>query len=143
MLSQMSKGRCRHRSEARSVVPLGARRAASGGRPAQARGQSAPPRPRRRYFRQRISKLFLTIAAAFAEAERDRARERIGQIKADQKARGRYLGGIVPFGYRRGGHGELAPHEAEQAAIREMVSLRAEGKALRAIAKTMQDQDQP
>jgi putative DNA-invertase from lambdoid prophage Rac len=81
--------------------------------------------------------LFLTIAAAFAEAERDRTRERIGQIKADQKARGRYLGGIVPFGYRRGGHGELAPHEAEQAVIREMVSLRAEGKALRAIAKTM------
>ena len=27
-----------------------------------------------------ISKLFLTIAAAFAEAERDRIRERIGQV---------------------------------------------------------------
>ena len=40
-----------------------------------------------------LSKLFLTIAAAFAEAERDRIRERIGQSKADQKARGRYLGG--------------------------------------------------
>ena len=40
-----------------------------------------------------MSKLFLTIAAAFAEAERDRIRERIGQAKADQKARGRYLGG--------------------------------------------------
>jgi Resolvase, N terminal domain len=61
-----------------------------------------------------LSKLFLTIAAAFAEAERDRIRERIGQVKADQKARGRYLGGIVPFGYRRGEHGQLAPHEAEQ-----------------------------
>ena len=36
-----------------------------------------------------LSKLFLTIAAAFAEAERDRIRERIGQVKADQKARGR------------------------------------------------------
>jgi hypothetical protein len=34
-----------------------------------------------------LSKLFLTIAAAFAEAERDRIRERIGQVKADQKAR--------------------------------------------------------
>jgi DNA invertase Pin-like site-specific DNA recombinase len=29
----------------------------------------------------------LTIAAAFAEAERDRIREHIGQVKADQKAR--------------------------------------------------------
>jgi DNA invertase Pin-like site-specific DNA recombinase len=36
-----------------------------------------------------ISKLFLTIAAAFAEAERDRIRGRIGQAKADQKSRGR------------------------------------------------------
>jgi putative DNA-invertase from lambdoid prophage Rac len=56
-----------------------------------------------------LSKLFLTIAAAFAEAERDRIRERIGQVKADQKARGRYLGGIVPFGYRLGVDGELVP----------------------------------
>ena len=85
-----------------------------------------------------LSKLFLTIAAAFAEAERDRIRERIGQVKADQKARGRYLGGIVPFGYRCGENGELTPHEAEQAAIREMLALRAQGRALRAIAKAMQ-----
>ena len=81
-----------------------------------------------------LSKLFLTIAAAFAEAERDRIRERIGQVKADQKARGRYLGGKVPFGFRRGEGGELVPHEAEQEAIREIVHLRAQGRPLRAIA---------
>src|ERR1700679_2525105 len=80
-----------------------------------------------------ISKLFLTIAAAFAEAERDRIRERIGQVKADQKARGRYLGGSIPFGYRLGDDGELVSHEAEQEAIREMIALRAQGKALRAM----------
>ena len=84
-----------------------------------------------------LSKLFLTIAAAFAEAERDRIRERIGQVKADQKARGRYLGGKVPFGFRRGDDGELVPHEAEQEAIREMAALRAQGEALRAIATAM------
>jgi putative DNA-invertase from lambdoid prophage Rac len=84
-----------------------------------------------------LSKLFLTIAAAFAEAERDRIRERIGQVKADQKARGRYLGGKVPFGFRRGGDGDLVPYEAEQEAIREMVSLRAQGNALRAIAQAV------
>ena len=60
------------------------------------------------------------------------------RVKADQKARGRYLGGIFPFGYRRGEHGELMPHEAEQAAIREMLALRVQGKALRAIATAMQ-----
>jgi putative DNA-invertase from lambdoid prophage Rac len=85
-----------------------------------------------------LSKLFLTIAAAFAEAERDRIRERIGQVKADQKARGRYLGGKVPFGFRLGESGELVPHKAEQEAICEMVTLRAQGKALRAIAEAVQ-----
>ena len=84
-----------------------------------------------------LSKLFLTIAAAFAEAERDRIRERIGQVKADQKARGRYLGGKVPFGFRRGESGELVPCEAEQEAIREMIALRAQGRPLRAIAEAV------
>jgi hypothetical protein len=80
-----------------------------------------------------LSKLFLTLAAAFAEAERDRIRERVSQVKADQKARGRYLGGIMPFGYRRGENGELVAHEVEQDAIREMAALKAQGRPLRAI----------
>jgi putative DNA-invertase from lambdoid prophage Rac len=86
-----------------------------------------------------LSKLFLTIAAAFAEAERDRIRERIGQSKADQKARGRYLGGIVPFGFRLGGPGgALVRHEGEQEAIREMVRLRLEDRQpLRVIVDAM------
>jgi putative DNA-invertase from lambdoid prophage Rac len=58
-------------------------------------------------------------------------------VKADQKARGRYLGGKVPFGFRRGENGELVPHEGEQGAIREILTLRAQGKALRAIADAM------
>ena len=93
-----------------------------------------------------MSKLFLTIAAAFAEAERDRIRERISQVKADQKARGRYLGGILPFGFKRGDAGELVPVDAEQEAIREIVALRAQGRALRAIADVLRGegrQDQP
>jgi DNA invertase Pin-like site-specific DNA recombinase len=85
-----------------------------------------------------LSKLFLTISAAFAEAERDRIRERVAQVKADQRARGRYLGGKIPFGYRTDGDGALIEHEGEQAAIREMVAMRGEGKALRAIAAAMQ-----
>jgi putative DNA-invertase from lambdoid prophage Rac len=55
-------------------------------------------------------------------------------VKADQKARGRYLGGKLPFGFRRGDDGELVPHEAGQEAIRNMLALRAQGKALRVIA---------
>jgi putative DNA-invertase from lambdoid prophage Rac len=84
-----------------------------------------------------ISKPFLTIAAAFAEAERDRIRERVSQTKADQKARGRFLGGSTPFGYRLV-DGELVRHEAEQQAIREMAELRERGQSLRAIRDAMQ-----
>jgi putative DNA-invertase from lambdoid prophage Rac len=58
-------------------------------------------------------------------------RERIGQMKADQKARGRYLGGKVPFGYRRGESGELVPHEAEQEAIRRAQGARKGGEGHR------------
>jgi putative DNA-invertase from lambdoid prophage Rac len=84
-----------------------------------------------------MSKLFLTTAAAFAEAERDRIRERVSQVKADQKARRRYLGGKVPFGFRRGESGELVPVNAEQKAIREIRRLRAQGRPLRAIAEAI------
>ena len=80
-----------------------------------------------------ISKLFLMISAASAEAERDRIRERIGQAKADQKARGLYLGGDVPFGFRLGDGGALVPHEAEQRALRDIAALRAQGLSLRAV----------
>jgi putative DNA-invertase from lambdoid prophage Rac len=87
-----------------------------------------------------LAKLFLTIATAFAEAERDRVRERIGQVKADQKARGRYLGeprgrGRRPKGVGRltGEDGELVPHFKPNKAIHGNVSLRAQDKALRLI----------
>jgi hypothetical protein len=74
----------------------------------------------------------------FAEAERDRIRERISQLKADQKARGRFLGGSVQFGYRLGDNAELVPHEPEQEAVREIIAMKAQGRSLRAIAAEMQ-----
>lgn len=54
-----------------------------------------------------ISKLVFTILSAVAEAERDRIRERVAVVKADQRARGRYLGGKLPFGWRLGDDGDL------------------------------------
>ena len=59
-------------------------------------------------------------------------------MKADQKARGRFLGGSIQFGYRLGDGGELVPHEPEQAAIREMVAMKAQRRSLRAIAAELQ-----
>lgn len=82
-----------------------------------------------------ISKLVFTILSAVAEAERDRIRERITQVKRDQKARGRFLGGTrAPFGFRAGDSGELVPDEAEQAAIARAKRMRSRGKSLRYIA---------
>jgi putative DNA-invertase from lambdoid prophage Rac len=81
-----------------------------------------------------IAKLVFTILSAVAEAERDRTRERIADVKRDQRARGRYLGGSVPFGWRKGKDGTLIAEPSEQAAIRRMVRLRQKGQSLRDIA---------
>ena len=84
-----------------------------------------------------ISKLVFTILSAVAEAERDRIRERVALVKADQRARNRYLGGVAPFGWCVGDDGELAEVSEQQAAIRTMRSLRAQGASLRQIAEAM------
>ena len=84
-----------------------------------------------------ISKLVFTILSAVAEAERDRIRERITEVKRDQKARNRYLGGTVPFGWRLGDDGELAAVPEQQAAIERMKRLRRSGASLRAISAEM------
>lgn len=79
-----------------------------------------------------IGKLVFTILAAVAEAERDRIRERISTVKADQRARGLYLGGHVPFGYLVE-DGKLVPDEAQQRVISQMQYHAALGKSLRKI----------
>jgi DNA invertase Pin-like site-specific DNA recombinase len=87
-----------------------------------------------------ISKLVFTILSAVAEAERDRIRERVSQVKRDQKDRGRYLGGKVPFGFLVGDDGGLVPDAAEQALITYGRALRAEGATLRAIQVALETQ---
>jgi putative DNA-invertase from lambdoid prophage Rac len=84
-----------------------------------------------------ISKLLFTILSAVAEAERDRIRERITDVKRDQRQRGRYLGGRIPFGYRVDENGALIEAEDQQAAIRDMLSMRSKGASLRSIAEAM------
>ena len=84
-----------------------------------------------------ISKLVFAILSAVAEAERDRIRERVTQVKRGQRQRNRYLGGIVPFGFRVGEDGGLVPDEGEQAIIARARALRADGATLRAIQATL------
>jgi DNA invertase Pin-like site-specific DNA recombinase len=80
-----------------------------------------------------ISKLVFTILAAVAEAERERTRERITEVKQDQRRRGRHLGGSVPFGFSVADDGMLVPDPAQQRAIRRAKVLRANGCTLRGI----------
>lgn len=87
-----------------------------------------------------ISKLVFTILSAVAEAERDRIRERVTQVKRDQRQRNRYLGGIVPFGFRVGEDGSLVPDATEQALIAHARALRADGATLRAIQAVIEAQ---
>jgi DNA invertase Pin-like site-specific DNA recombinase len=83
-----------------------------------------------------IARLFLTLLGAFAEFERDRIGERIRSTKRAQRARGEYSGGIMQFGYRRKGD-MLVEVPEQQAAIKRMKRLRAQGKSLRAISAMM------
>ena len=94
-----------------------------------------------------IGMLVYTILLAVAEDERRRIRTRIRETKQSQKQRGHFLGGGRPFGYRVQKVGNpknpdkpiqvLHKHKAEQAAIREIVSLRARGDSLRDISAAM------
>jgi putative DNA-invertase from lambdoid prophage Rac len=81
-----------------------------------------------------VSKLVFTILSAVAEAERDRTRERVAEVKRDQRTRGRYLGGKPPFGWRIGDTGDLVVVPEQQEALKRMRVLRAEGAPLRTIA---------
>jgi DNA invertase Pin-like site-specific DNA recombinase len=81
-----------------------------------------------------ISKLVFTILSAVAEAERDRIRERILDVKSDQRKRNRFLGGTAPFGWKVGDDGALVEVPEQQAVIREITELRRDGLSLRQIS---------
>jgi DNA invertase Pin-like site-specific DNA recombinase len=89
-----------------------------------------------------VAKVFMTIAAAFAEFEREQISERVADMKRDQRDRGKYLGGKVPFGftvhYEPDGDGKkmipvMDPVPEEQRIIAEIRQVRGAGKSLRYI----------
>ena len=84
-----------------------------------------------------VSKLVFTILSAVAEAERDRTRERITEVKRDQRKRGRYLGGIPPYGWQVGQDGALAPCPSSRTRCGGWCGCGSGAKSLRTIAATM------
>ena len=84
-----------------------------------------------------MGKLFFTMAAAFAEAERERIAERVRDTKRDQRERGRFLGGTVPFGFRVSDDGGLVEEPGQQKAIQRMIKMRKRRASLRKIAEAI------
>ena len=85
-----------------------------------------------------VSKLVFTILSAVAEAERDRTRERIREVKADQKRENRFLGGKEPYGYKADPATKLlVPDERRQKFIQVMLDGATDGHPLRAIQEAV------
>jgi putative DNA-invertase from lambdoid prophage Rac len=78
-----------------------------------------------------IGKLVFTLLSWVA------GRERVAAVRRGQRARGRYLGGIPPFGWRVGDAGDLVAVPEQQEALTRMRRLRANGTTLRVIAAQM------
>src|SRR3954463_279244 len=87
------------------------------------------------------ARMLFTILSAVSEAERERVRERVLDVKCDQASRSRFLGGSVPFGYKleqEAKGARLVEIPEQQKAIKEMVQLKKDGHSLREISEVME-----
>ena len=82
-------------------------------------------------------KMFFTILASLAEFERERILERTLAGRRSKRAKGGFIGGTVPFGYRATGEGKearLVSIPEEQEALASILELREAGLSLRDVA---------
>ncbi|ONG55732.1 hypothetical protein BKE38_08680 [Pseudoroseomonas deserti] len=77
------------------------------------------------------AKMMMQLLAVFAESERDRISERVSTTKADQRARGKYLGGKVPFGFAVDAEGLLVRDDEQQQIVAHVLDLKAQGISYR------------
>jgi DNA invertase Pin-like site-specific DNA recombinase len=88
-----------------------------------------------------ISKMVASILSVVADFERGLIRERVNSGRTAKRAKGGFIGGRKPFGYRVIGEGKsaiLEEDQAEQKAIKRMHDMRRAGASLATIAKAMQ-----
>ncbi len=76
------------------------------------------------------------VLGAISQHERALIRSRMAAGKAAKAAQGGYTGGGPPFGWRAVG-GDLVPDEAEQAVVRRIHGMHAQGLSLRKIAESL------
>lgn len=86
-----------------------------------------------------VSKLFFSILAAVAEFERYRIAERNIEGRKSKKARGGFIGGDAPYGYKvygKGSNATLVQNDAEMDAISTIVDLASIG-SLRSVSREL------
>ncbi len=86
-----------------------------------------------------MGRMFLTMAAGFAELERGLTSERTKAALAVKRSRGEFTGGGAPFGYRLV-RGTLKAEDSEQELLARLVQLREEGRSYAAVAKALNDE---
>ena len=87
-----------------------------------------------------MAKCFFTMAAAFAELERNTIAERMSSGKAAKRARGGHTGGEAPYGIRIVGHGRdarIEMDEREQEIVALVARLRKRGESLSTIQRRL------
>ena len=77
---------------------------------------------------------FPRVMRAFTRLEKRRATERIKTVKANQRSKGRFLGGSRPFGYMIHSNGRLIENPMEQRVLKKIIEMKNQGKSLRAIS---------
>ena len=77
---------------------------------------------------------FARVMKAFTRLEKRRSTERIKTVKANQRRKGRFLGGSRPFGYMIHSNGRLIENPMEQRVLRKIIEMKNQGKSLRAIS---------
>ncbi len=86
-------------------------------------------------------KLLFHLMAAFGEFERAIISERTKAVMGHLRTKGRRISGSIPYGYTLAEDGEnLVPLPAEQKTIRLILTLRSQGRSLRAIAAHLESQ---
>lgn len=81
-----------------------------------------------------VSALIFGVLSNIAEFERSRIAERIAEVKRNQKSEGRFLGGGVPFGFKRSVDDARAYLVADLEVQAEAAKLRARGYSARSAA---------
>lgn len=89
-----------------------------------------------------MGRMFLTMAAGFAELEKNLIGERTSSALQVKRARGEKTGGDMPYGYRLDADGvHLVADADEQAVVARVRELSAAGASLRAVCRQLTADD--